>query len=234
MAVREKIIQHLTSRLNDIIPNTDMVKVYTKLINEMSDAKLEAWIQSLENGVLDQPDLSKPATLVTIIAPNLDKRNDLNIERNLKLAEKMGYSFFERCWLTNPVTGQCSLTNRRYLTMYLPIRRQAQTLDAKISLAADNKHVDDLTGQVTGDSKGSSISYPELQMLDAQNLKATLYELMKIRGGDEEALRISTRQLMETGTFSQEELNGLDSVAKVNKALSILFKGMHIGNNLVE
>ena len=106
MAVREKIIQHLASRLNDIIPNTDMVKVYTKLINEMSDAKLEVWIQSLENGVLDQPDLSKPATLVTIIAPNLDKRNDLNIERNLKLAEKMEYRLFERCWLNNTVTGQ--------------------------------------------------------------------------------------------------------------------------------
>lgn len=234
MNIREKIIKLLQSRLNDIIPGSQMIQVYEDLIRKMTDVQLEAWIQALENGVQDIPDPSKPATYVSLIVPNLDKKNDLNIERNLKLAKKMGHEFFQRIWITNPVTNQTSLTNRRYLTMLLPIRRQAQTLDAKISLAADTKSVDDLTGQVTGDSKASSISYPELQMLDAQGLKSTLYELLKIRGGDEEALRVATKSLQETGMFSQEELSNMDSVAKVNKALATLLRGMHLNNNLVE
>lgn len=234
MNIREKIINHLADRLNDIVPGSEMIRVYKDRIMSMTDAQLEAWIQALENGVQDYPDMSKPATFVTLIVPNLDKKNDLNIERNLKLAKKMGHEFFQQCWLTNPVTGQTSLTNRRYLTMLLPIRRQAQTLDAKISLASDTKQVDDLTGQVTGDSKASSISYPELQMLDAQGLKYTLFELIKIRGGDEEALRITTKSLQETGIFSQTELDELDTTAKVNRALSVLLKGMHLNNNLVE
>ena len=186
----------------------------------------------MENGVQDYPDVTKPATTITLIVPNLDKQHRLNITRNLKLAEKMGHDFFEQVWLTNPTTGQTTLSNRRYLCMDLPVRRQAQTLDTKISVADDDTQVDDFTGQVTGDSKGSSISYPEVQMLDAQGLQNTLNELLRVRGGDNEAWRLMKNNLIKYGSFSQEELATLDSRAKVNDAFARILEGMHIRNNL--
>lgn len=232
MSIRQKIINHLKDRLNDIIPNTPIIDVYTETINNMTDEQLEHWIVAMENGVLDYPDVTKPATTISLIVPNLDKQHRLNITRNLKLAEKMGHDFFEQVWLTNPTTGQTTLSNRRYLCMDLPVRRQAQTLDTKISVADDDTQVDDFTGQVTGDSKGSSISYPEVQMLDAQGLPNTLNELLRVRGGDNEAWRLMKNNLIKYGSFSQEELATLDSRAKVNDAFARILEGMHIRNNL--
>lgn len=232
--VKQQIIDLIKSRLNDIVPGTECAKLYEDTINAMSATELEHWIIALENGVKDVPELNKPATTINLIVPNLSKTNRLDIKRNLALAKKMGHSFFERVWLTNPVTGQVTLTNKRYMSMLLPIRRQAQTLDHKMSLPEGDNRVDDLTGQVTGASKGSSISFPEVQMLDARGLTNTIYELMKPRGGDEEAWRLMKHRLLTTGTFNSNELDGLDSVAKVNKAFSAFLNGMHIRNNLIE
>lgn len=220
--IRNKIINHIAKRLNAIIPDTPMVDVYKNLILNMSDKELDDWITSLENGEQD----------ISLIVPNLNKKQRLDITRNLKLAKEMGVNFFERLWLTNPVTGQTYLTNRKYMTLLLPVKRQAQTLDTKISLAADDKTIDDLTGQVTGESKGSSISYAEIQMLEAQGLSDTLYELLKARGGDEEAWRLMKRQLIQTGEFDTDVLDTLDTRAKVNDTLNSLLKGMHIANNI--
>lgn len=232
MDIRKKIIAKIKDRLNDIIPNTPCIGLYEKVITEMTDEELENWVQALENGVQDFPDMNQPATTISLIVPNMDKQNRLNIGRNLKLAEKMGHSFFEQCWLTNPVTGQCALTNRRYLVMDLPVRRQAQTLDAKISVADNDHQVDDLTGQVTGDSKGSSISYPEIQMLDAKGLENTILELLKPRGGDEQAWRLMKQRMINQGSCSLEEIEQLDSRAKVNQAFGNFLHGMHIRHNL--
>lgn len=230
--VKKKIITLLKDRLNDIIPGTPIADVYEKTINDMTDTELEHWIVAMENGVQDFPDVNQPSTTITIVVPNLDKNNRLNINRNLALAEKMGYDFFEQCWLTNPTTGKTTLTNRRYLSLLLPIRRQAQTLDHKISVALNDKKVDDLTGQVTGESKGSSISYPEIQMLDAQGLTQVSYELMKARGGDEDAWRLMKNRLLTTGEASLAEIEQLDSQAKVNVAFKHFLAGMHIRSNL--
>nr|DAT15819.1 MAG TPA: hypothetical protein [Caudoviricetes sp.] len=230
--LKQKIIKHIQSRLNDLIPNTPMLALYEKTINNMSDRELESWIQALENGVLDEPDLNKPYTTITLIVPPLDPSNSLDIGRIKKLTDKMGYNFMERCWLTNDVTGQTTLTNRRYAHLLLPVRRQAQTLDNKISLPEGDKIVDDLTGQVTGDSKGASLSYPEIQMLDAQGLDNVILELIKTRGGDEDALRLMKRRLLETGEVQQEEIDQLDSRAKVNETTRHILAGMHIKSNL--
>lgn len=232
--VKKQIIEKIRDRLNDIIPGTECVALYEETIMKMSATDLEHWIEALRNGVKDFPDVNKPAATISLIVPNLSKENRLNVNRNLALAKKMGHNFFERIWLTNPVTGQVTLTNKRYLSILLPIRRQAQTLDHKMSLPEGDNRVDDLTGQVTGASKGSSISFPEVQMLDARGLTQTIYELMKARGGDEEAWRLMKHRLTTTGAFNQDELGSLNSVAKVNKAFSTILHGMHIRNNLIE
>lgn len=230
--VKRKIIEIIKDRLNDIIPNTPIIQAYEDTINNMTDTELEHWIIALENGVLDFPDVNQPSATINIVVPNLDKNNRLNINRNLALAKKMGYDFFEQCWLTNPITGKTTLTNRRYLSLLLPIRRQAQTLDHKISVAENDKKIDDLTGQVTGESKGAGLSYPEVQMLDAQGLTQTSYELLKARGGDEASWRLMKNRLLITGEVTLTEIDQLDSRAKVNDTFQHFLAGMHIKSNL--
>lgn len=230
--IKQKIIHHIKDRLNDLLPGTKTIDAYEQAINKMSDKELEEFIQALENGVQDFPDPSKPATTISLIVPNLVEGPQLEVERNLKLADKMGYDFFEQLWLTDPVTGQTYLTNKRYLCIHLPIRRQAQTLDHKISVAADDSKVDDLTGQVTGESKGSGVSYPEIQMLDGQGLTNTINELIRARGGDEEAWRIMKRQIIDSGEFNNEVLDKIDTRAKVNESFRHILSGMHIKNNV--
>lgn len=232
--VRQEILNVITKRLNAIIPNTPTVDAYAKALDKMTDKELALWIKALENGIKDVPDmdLNAPSDTIIILAPNLDKKNQLNMKRNLALAKAMGHDFFEQCWVTNPVTHQCTLSNRKYMVMDLPVRRQAQTLDEKISLPEDDTHVDELTGQVTGESKGASISFPEVQMLVAQNLTHTLEELLRVRGGDQTAWSVMKRDLIENGEFSLSRLEGLDSRAKVNQSLSTIMTSMHIKNNL--
>lgn len=231
--LKQAIIAKISDRLNDIIPGTPCIELYRKTIEGMSAEELEGFIQALENGVQDFPNQNQPSTTISLIVPNMGKGSGrLNIDRNLKLAEKMGHSFHEQCWLTNPVTGQTYLTNRRYMTLLLPIRRQAQTLDAKISVAENDHQIDELTGQVTGDSKGSSVSYPEIQMLESQGLRNSMLELLKPRGGDELAWRLMKHRLIETGEFSLSELDNIDSEAKVNQTFRYLLNAMHIRTTL--
>ena len=87
--VKQKIIKHLKDRLNDIIPGTPVAGIYEQVINDMTEEQLADWIEALDNGSQDYPDLTKPAVTINIVVPNLDKNNRLNIERNLKLADKM-------------------------------------------------------------------------------------------------------------------------------------------------
>lgn len=232
LAIKKKIIAHISDRLNDMVPGTPTVQAYEKFIMGLSDKQFEEWILALENGVLDFPEPNKPVAGINIIVPNGSGHGQLDVGRNLKLAKKMGHEFFEQIWLTNPTTGRTTLSNRRYLCMHLPIRRQAQTLDHKISVSNGDSQVDDLTGQVTGDAKGAAISYPEVQMLESQGLVHTINELTKTRGGDEEAWRMMKRNLIDTGNFSTEILDRMDTRAKVNKAFYNILSGMHIKNNV--
>lgn len=229
--VKEAIIALLEKRLNAMVPGTKTVDAYRETIMGMSESQLENWILALENGVQDFPDMSKPSATVTLVVPNMGDQI-MDIERNKKLAEEMGVNFFERCWITDPVTGQCYLTNRKYITLLLPVRRQAQTLAHKIAVTTSDTNIDDLTGQVTGDSKESSISYPEIQMLAAQGLTSTLEELVKVRGGDQTAWSYMKQGLTTTGEFNAATLDNINSRAKVNDALKWYLQGAHIKSNL--
>lgn len=230
--LKKAIIELIDSRLSAMIPNTPSINAYKNLIGNMSEKALEAWVTALENGLSENPDLTQPRDLIRLVSPNLDKANAISVERNIALAEKLNIPLFEHLYLTNHVTGQRFKTNRRYLVLDVPVRRQAQTLDSKISLPEDDSHIDDLTGQVTGESKGASITYPEVQMLAAQGLTNTLKEMLKARGGDETAWAVMKNSLLKTGDFDLDELDRLNTNAKVNQSFSHYLYGMHIRNNV--
>ncbi|MOA25835.1 hypothetical protein D3C78_1465840 [compost metagenome] len=116
----------------------------------------------------------------------------------------------------------------------MTVRRQAQTLTKKSSIPENARHVDELSGQVTGKSKGSKISFPEVQSQLAQGLEQTLIEEIKVRGGDRTSQLEYDRQLIENGEVSVEEVTSHGSLTSSTSTMAILYRGMMLDNNLDE
>ncbi len=221
MSNRKAATEFILKYIEKLLPGSENTAVYEKTLNEMSDSEFKRFIDDLESG----------ETTLSLVCPNLGKQK-LSVKRNLALGKELGLEFFQRLWLTNHVTGVTYLTPLKYLVVDLPVRRQAQLLVKKISIPEDNRHVDDLTGQATGASKGSKLSFPELQMLHAQGMDASIEELIKFRGGDARAFNAMNRQIIETGDVSLDSIRGAGTKVKATDTLSTYLTAMHIGNNL--
>lgn len=169
---------------------------------------------------------------ITMVVPN-GAEYDISVKRNLQIGEEIGHKFFERIWLTDQSTGLEMLTNKPALLLDLLMRRQKQMRVKKGTVASDNRHVDELTGQPTGkESKGSSISFPQALILQSRGLGNSAVEFFKGRGGDAKAFNHMNRTIYETGEVSLNELDRLGSRSKATEVLGIFFLAQHYDNNL--
>jgi hypothetical protein len=207
--------------INELVPGGQAVKDMEAVLNSLSDEQFDQYMLQLDSG----------EEILSIAIPNLGT-DKLEIERLLDLGEKLGHDFFEQLWLTDAKSGVTYLTPEKYLVVDLPLRRQQQLLSEKISIPENNRHVDEMTGQVTGDSKGASLSLPELQILRSQGLDRPVLEMIKVRGGDARAFRAINRQVIETGGASLDSVLGAGTRVKSTETLGTLLKGMHINNNI--
>ena len=221
MGNRKAAEAEILKYIQKIIPGKTNVEIYKKRFEALSDKEFEQWMLRLESG----------EDVLSITVPNLSTEK-LSDERNLEVAKELGHNFFQRLWLTDAVTGKTYLTPVKYLVIDLPLRRQVQLLVKKISIPVDNKHIDELSGQATGESKGSKISFPELQVLYAQGLENVITELVKFRGGDPKAFNNMNRSIIENGGVSLRALEKIPTKVTSVTTLSTLLKGMHLDNNL--
>lgn len=221
MSNRKAATDEVVKWLDKLLPGSDNGRIYRERLDRLSDQEFDRYMKDLSDG----------KQVISLVAPNLSEQK-LSIERNLEVASELGHDFFQRLWLTDAKTGTTYLTPVKYLVVDLPIRRQQQLLIKKISIPEDNRHVDELTGQPAGPSKGSKLSFPELQVLYAQGLDKSIEELIKFRGGDLKAFQISTRQIIETGGASQEAIKRTPTKVKSTETVSVLLKAMHLDNNL--
>lgn len=216
---RAKAQAFILENIHAILPDGKNKEIYQKLFDAMSDKQFDDFMKKLEDG----------SVKLSIIAPNLTD-SKLSVERNLKIAEKLGHSFFERIWMKDSDDSPAYLTPVPYMVVDLPVRRQAQLLVKKISIPEDNKSVDDLTGQPTGKSKGSKISYPETQVLAALGLDHCLTELLKYRGGDVKGFNAMNRQIAETGSTSMKAIEPYSGNVQSTVTLKTYLTGMHIAS----
>jgi len=218
---------YILKYIGALLPNSENKttanqEIYKTLFASMSDKQFNDFMLSLKNGDIK----------LALIAPNLSE-DKLSVERNLELAKELGHNFFERIWMKDSDSDSPAyLTPIPYLIVDLPLRRQAQLLVKKISIPEDNKSVDDMTGQPTGKSKGSKISYPEVQILASLNLEDTLTELMKIRGGDSKAFNASNQHISHTGGFSISGVEHLAGGVESTQTLKVLLQSAHLQNTL--
>lgn len=223
MGDRKKAIDIFLQGLEEILPGSKNTEYYRNHFQTLSDQQFEELIVAVEEGRLIlpifQPNLAKPA---------------LDVTRNIEIGQKWGHDFFEQLWVTDPTDPTLeTLTPKKYLLLELPMRRQAQTLENKMAVPLSNEFIDDLSGQPmdSTESKGSALTFPELQVLNSEGLDATALELLKFRGGDVDAYQSLERTIIETGQASMVQTDPGDSRVKSTDTLNIRLRAAHIDSN---
>lgn len=218
MSPRDAFIKTFMDGLKAIHPSHKMTELYTQHFASLSDSAFEQMVTLIESEEMVLP----------LILPILGD-TQISVERNLALGKKWGYEFHQHLILTDPTDPSVTIeTPEKYLVADIFVRRQAQTLDGKRSIPKDTNQVDDLTGQVTGASKGSALTKPELHVMDFHNLENCIMELLKPRGGDLASWEAMDRAIMETGEVDLNDVDDGVSRAKSTETLNTWFKGAHI------
>lgn len=232
MSRRQEVTDFIVTALAGFIPGDNYnAELTRKRLEEMSDVEFDQYIRSLAKPETEEGRATQE--ILPFYSPNL-KDPRITPESLLAVAENIGYEFFEQIFLTDPQTGVTFLTPQKYLIVDMTVRRQAQTLTKKSSIPENSRHVDELSGQVTGVSKGSKISFPELQSQLAQGLENTLIEEIKVRGGDREAQLEYDRQLIENGEVRLDDVTSQGGLTSATTNLAIWMRGMALDTNLDE
>lgn len=217
---RKKATAYAVSIAERIMPGSPNSARIQKELDGLTDEQFHAFMEDLRDG----------KDWITLVEPN-GVSWGADVQRNLALAEEFGVKFHERIWSPDTATGTSMLSNRPALVMLLPDRRQQQHLTSKYSIADDSATIDELTGQPTGDSKTSAISFPQALINQSRGLGASNTEFYGIRGGNPRAFEAANRQIMETGSASIDDILQVGTRAKSTESLGNYFWAQHLENN---
>lgn len=219
---RKETIAYIVEMLSMFDGKTQTVKDTEEALLAMSEKDFVSYMEKL----------GKRQITLRYIKPNLTKSN-ISLETILRVGDKLGHDFFPRCWITDAKTGITHLTPKKYMVIMLPMRRQQQHLMKKISIADHHRNVDDTTGQVVGsDSKASSLSAPETEILRSHNLPNVIKEFAVVRGGDTKLYQRVSNHAFNTGVASVNAVDDGTTRVKSTISLSNYLKAAHHGNNL--
>jgi len=212
----------LLKRIESLGPGGPTPQIYRDMFAKMDDNAFHAFMMRIKNREV------RPAYL----APNKGTA-PLSVQTALNVAKDMGHSFYQRIWIT-PSDGKrpAYLTNKAYLVLDLPYRRQAQLLEKKIRIPKHNRSIDDLTGQPSGESKGSKLSSPEVQVMAALDLPNMLIEYLKYRGGDVKGYDAMIDMIDKTGSVAMKSIEHLAGGVESTRTFSTILTCMHLQNSL--
>ena len=216
---KKKILDFICKLCDTMEPSGLNSKRYRQIIGQMNDKEFDQFMNYMKEGKWQ----------LHIVAPNMIV--NLQNEDLLKACDLIGLDLFQRVWMYDKATGRKFLTDNKYMFVKLPIRRQQQFLDEKISVPDNDRTIDGLTGQVTGDSRSCSITNPEIQILAARGLNNTLQELVNIRGGNIHGYSEFRRMLEENG---EGDLDMLDTGSRTRASVvgGKLLQSMMLDTNL--
>ena len=219
MGNRKKAEAAIFAFLKDIEPTGYNEEQWKKILKDMSDKDFDTYMKGLRDG-----------SKTMVLFKPLYQAKGITINNNFQVAKKYGLSFFEKLNFTGNPNEPDYQTPIEYMVLDLPYRRQSQTLIKKISVPDNNKTIDQLTYQPTGASKGSKISYPELQVLIGMGMDNCIEELIQYRGGDRGGFRAYNTMAMRYGTVSMKTINAYKTGVDSTKTLKVYLTSMHITN----
>lgn len=221
MPNRKKAEAFIFQFLRDIEPTGYNVEKYKEIFSKMSDKQFDTWMKGMRD-----------KTQYMVLFKPMYEAKGITIENNFKVAQKYGLNFYERLIFSGNKNEPDHMTATEALVLDLPYRRQSQTLVKKISVPVNNKTIDQLTYQPTGASKGSKISYPELQVLIGMRLDKTIEELIQIRGGDRGGFAAYNAMVMRYGKVNLKAIENHRTGVESTRTLKIYMASMHIKSTI--
>ena len=214
---RQKYQQEIMKFLKELDSSGYNCEMYEKIFENMSDREFDEYMK----GVADE-------TKAFIIFAPLYKSSAITTENNIKLAEKYKLPLFERIEVTNNPNMPDYVSHQDYLLLDLPVKRQAQNIVTKSSIPDNNRTIDYMTYQPTGDSKGSKLSMPELNSLIAMGLHNSVEELSRYRGGDRGGFRAYNASINQLGSVRLSSIAPYLTGVESTKAIRGILMGMHL------
>lgn len=208
--------------LNSISKDNISVQRYQELWSKMSDKEFDDFISELESGKRH----------FTLTVPNFAD-NSITVENNIKVAEKLGFSFWEKLVIGPSLDMPQYITPIEYMVVALPVKRQSQLLTKKLSVPENNKVVNILTGQATSSSQASKVSLDEVRILTQMNMNNSIVELYKFRGGDTGGWAAMNAMFNRYGIARLKDLMPYATGVESSHTLKSYFFAMHLKNNLI-
>lgn len=195
--------------------------IYERLFKALNDKQFDEFMVKLEEiGVL------------AIWGSNDNPDEMIDWENLKKLAKEYNVSLEQRLVIYDEETGIKSMTPYTAIVGTDVLRKQRQMWVKKFSAAKDDTAIDDLTGQVMGDSRSTGISQPEITVLRNLGLTIMANELYNVKGGDQQALRAYKNDILTTGKTNTNSSLARGDIAKVLKTAHYLLRARGIDNNM--
>lgn len=219
MAFNRKAAEALILEVIAKISNhPENVGFYKDKFSKMKDAEAVQFYRDLIDGKI----------ALSIVEPNMTDRPNVDRRKIVDVAKELGVEFEQRLWIEGKAGLPAYLTPIKFPVYLVPVRRASQSLTKKISVPPHTRVRDLLTGQVTGESKGASVSGPENQLMGAMGAEQAAIEMGKFRGGDARGEAAFVALLSKTGRASQKVLDQFSSGVQVTAALrTFLTAAMH-------
>lgn len=217
---RKKFEEYVLDVMGKLTKGGGNRTIYERLFKAMDDKQFDAFIEQLENG-----------RCLSIWLSNYDPKEMLVFEDLLKLAKQEGFEIEQQLIIYDDETGIKTMTAHKAIVGIAEVRKQRQMLIKKFSAATNDNTIDDLTGQVTGDSRSTGISQPEITVLRNLGLNIMANELYNVKGGDQAALKAYKNDLLTTGRTTTNGSLRKGDIPKVLKTAHYLMRGRLLDNN---
>lgn len=207
--------------MEEAFPGTGNAALFKADLDRLSDKEFSAMMAKFQTG---------EETPVAVI-PNLSKII-ITVDHLKKVAERWGVNLFTRLVMEDPDTGRQFLSPKRYMVVKNQVVRLSQMQETKQSIPEDNLSTDELTGQVTGDSKGARLSFPEIGNLHSREHDNAILEAISVRGGDDAANRQLEYDIETTGKGSLKRAMEAGKGTTATQSLATLLRSGHIDTTL--
>lgn len=220
---RKAAEEYILTYIKKLTTDDTNLNLYRNMFKEMNDSQFDEFMTKLKN---------KEINLALLVPPGKD--NTVSLENNIKIYKELGGDFFQHIKVgpTEELPGYT--TPNKYMVFKAPVRRAAQLLIKKRSIAKDPYKTDLLSGQVAGDSKACRITLPEIQLLLGIDSESMLKELLKTRGGDLQEFNALNAILYKTGSVTQAMLSNFQSGVVSTKTLNAYLLSAHIRSTLIK
>ena len=195
--------------------------IYERIFKSCTDAQIEGMIKWLEEG-----------NSLPVWSPGGVPAEELHYDTLMGLCKTYNVKMMQRIISYDEDTGIMSMSPNEAIVGRSELRAQRQFWAKKFNAAKNDYKVDDLTGQVSMESRATGISMPEITVLRGLGLNIMANELYNVKGGDQDAFKAYRNDLLTTGKTTTDGSLRKGSGTKVLSTVHYLLRGRHINNNI--